>query len=129
MARTVEPKRGDVFGGAGEARKQPRSEGAGKARPRAISARDDDWDAIRAAARRSRKSVSRFIVDLAAKAEVELGDHQPTEDAIYQLARIGTAIRQLLERAREVGAELDSQTADRLTAALKDLQQWIREHP
>lgn len=129
MARTVEPKRADVFGGTGEARKQPRAEGAAKARPRAISARDEDWDAIRAAARRSRKSVSRFIVDLAAKAEVELGDHQPTEDAIYQLARIGTAIRQALARVGEDCAELDSQTNGRLTTALKDLQQWIREHP
>lgn len=73
--------------------------------------------------------MSRFIVDLAAKAEVELGDHQPTEDAIYQLARIGTAIRQTLERAREDGAKLDSQTEGRLSTSLEDLQQWIREHP
>lgn len=129
MARTVEPKRSDIFGGTGEARKQPRREGSGKARPRAISARDEDWDAIRAAAKRSRKSVSRFIVDLAAKAEVELGDHQPTEDAIYQLARIGTAIREALSGASDGRALLAAKTDARLDAALKELQQWIREHP
>lgn len=127
MARTVEPKRADVFGSTGPARKQPHPTGAGRARPRAISARDEDWDAIRAAARRSRKSISRFIVDLAAKAEVELGDHQPTEDAIYELARIGTAIRRVLDGPEE--GQFEPQTESALNAGLRDLQQWIREHP
>lgn len=127
MARTVEPKRADVFGSTAPARKQPHPAGAGRARPRAISARDEDWDAIRSAARRSRKSVSRFIVDLAAKAEVELGDHQPTEDAIYELARIGTAIRRALNDDNE--GRFAPQTEGALRSALTDLQQWIREHP